>query len=627
MASLNPGVLLRLLQDIDRSGNSPRRPLQHGPPAVLQVTGIVPAVAGSDLSPDRGFYVKVSDSSHCAYVSLPADLNDLILADRLQLGQLIHVRRLDPASPVPVLREFRLLEGRHPCLHDTVDLTRGPSRPAAPSATPPRPPPEKNKRQLHCRSNSFAGDRSGAAGMSSLSFTAEKRGRRSSDILNELKKFSVACMDENIYDSDDSRISYPSSPASSRFSYTSTSSSSSFSSSSSSSFSSASSACTMRPRKSWDATGRIPERRRGMEPTVPSQSASVSCDSHWKDYSALVSPNRFAQHVSSTPQDDASWALSACPTNTQRSVKALVVSAKRKLPDSDKACTESDKMGVISALQPPSLMKHAKVMLRQRDSTLQAAVDALLEASAAEKLSECFSMYSELQSDRDGDPRHTVNGSLTFHHKLAETRLIAQALARSSQPNSCSCNSSSPAPLRSVARVASERQRCATSWIKAALKSDLSRLAAQQKTASELHEAPPSNADVLSPTTHSHRPKNTASSMGSNSLLLASSALQCEYNRWFLRYIDKFLDSIQGETGYGACELEVASLLCQLKRVDDWLNDVTSKEVTEDEAEACERVRRKIYGILLRHVESAAIALESMSTPEEEMDRDLMLCG
>ncbi|XP_065001839.1 uncharacterized protein LOC135634989 [Musa acuminata AAA Group] len=613
MASLSPGVLLRLLQDIDRSDNSPRRPLHHAPLAVLQVTGIVPAVAGSDLSPDRGFYVKVSDSSHCAYVSLPADLNDLILADRLQLGQLIHVRRLEPASPVPVLREFRLLEGRHPCLHDTVDLTRGPSRPAAPSATPPRPPPEKNKRQLHRRSNSFAGDRSGAAGMSSPSFTAVKRERRSSDVLNELKKFSVACMDEDIYDSDDLRISYPSSPASSRFSYTS-SSSSSFSSSSSSSFSSASSSCTVRPRKIWDATGRIPERRRGMKPSVPSQSASVS-------------PNRFARHVSLTPQDDASGAPSACPTNTQRSVKAPVGSAKRKLPDSDKACTESDKMGVISALQPPSLMKHAKVVLRQRDSTLQAAVDALLEASAAEKLSECFSMYSELQSDKDGDPRHTVNGLLTFHHKLAQTRLIAQALSRSSQPNSCGCNSSSPAPLTSVARVASERQHCATSWIKAALESDLSRLPEQQKTASEPQEAPPSNADVLSPTTHSHRPKNTASSMGSNSLLLASSALQHEYNRWFLRYIDRFLDSIQGETGYGACELEVASLLCQLKRVDDWLNDVTGKEVTEDEAEACERVRRKIYGILLRHVESAAIALESMSTPEGEMDRDLMLCG
>ncbi|CAL9083882.1 unnamed protein product [Musa textilis] len=577
MESLNPGVLLRLIQDIDRSGNSPRRPLRHAPPAVLQVTGIVPAVAGSDLSPDRGFYVKVSDSSHCAYVSLPADLNDLILADRLQLGQLIHVRRLEPASPVPVLREFRLLEGRHPCLHDT-----------------------KNKRQLHCRSSSFAGDRSGAAGMSSPSFTAEKRKRRSSDILNELKKFSVARTDEDNYDSDDSRISYPSSPASSRFSYTSSSSSSS------SSFSSASSSGTMRPRKSWDAMGRIPEGRSGMKPSVPSQSAGVS-------------PNRFAQHASLTPQDDA--------TNTQRSVKALVGSAKRKLPDSDKACAESDKMGVISALQPPSLMKHAKVVLRQRDSTLQAAVDALLEASAAERLSECFSMYSELQSDKDGDPRHTVDGLLTFQHKLAQTRLIAQALSRSSQPNSCSCNSSSPAPPRSVAGVASERQRCATSWIKAALESDLSRLPEQQKTASEPQEAPPSNADALSPTTHSHRPKNAASSMGSNSLLLASSALQYEYNRWFLRYIDKFLDSIQGETGYGACELEVASLLCQLKRVDDWLNDVTRKEVTEDEAEACERVRRKIYGILLRHVESAAIALESMSTPEGEMDRDLMLCG
>ncbi|URD96453.1 hypothetical protein MUK42_31552 [Musa troglodytarum] len=583
MASLSPGVLLRLLQDDKSSSNPPRRPL-HATPAVLQITGIVPAVAGPDLCPDKGFYIKVSDSSHSIYVSLPADLNDLILADRLQLGQLIQVRRLEPASPVPVLRDFRLLAGRHPCLH--------------------------KKRQLHSRTHSSVGDRISEAGMSSPSFApsptnraAKRRERRSSDVLHELQKFTVPCMDEDTYESDDSRFSCTSSPASSRFSYA----SSSFSSPSPS---------TAKARKSWHASGRITEWRREAKPTVQSRSASVS-------------PSRLAHQARLMPKDDAP----ACQRNTEKALKVLGNSGKWKLPDSDKACTEisstttttsfcSSDGGVLWTSLPPNLMRHGKEVLRQRDSSLQAAIDALLEASAADKL---IDTYSELQSDKDGDPQLVVNRFLNFHQTLAQARLIAQSLERSTQLSSCNCN---PASARSVGKVAAERKSCATSWIKAALESGLVRFPTQVKALPETSEAPP---------THGGRTK-TSLAKGS-SLLLASNTLQHEYNRWFLRYIDKFLDSIQSQTGYDGCELEVAGLLCQLKRVDDWLNSITSKEISswprdrlrdgvpseEDEAEACERVRRKIYTVLLRHVESAAIALESMSTPDEEQDRELML--
>ncbi|CAL9084626.1 unnamed protein product [Musa textilis] len=606
MASLSPGVLLRLLQDDKSSSNPPRRPL-HATPAVLQITGIVPAVAGPDLCPDKGFYIKVSDSSHSIYVSLPADLNDLILADRLQLGQLIQVRRLEPASPVPVLRDFRLLAGRHPCLHDTVDLICA-APAASSSATPPLPPPEKKKRQLHSRTHSSVGDRISEAGMSSPSFApsptnraAKRRERRSSDVLHELQKFTVPCMDEDTYESDDSRFSCTSSPASSRFSYA----SSSFSSPSPS---------TAKARKSWHASGRITEWRREAKPTA-----------------RLM------------PKDDAP----DCQRNTEKALKVLGNSGKWKLPDSDKACTEisstttttsfcSSDGGVLWTSLPPNLMRHGKEVLRQRDSSLQAGIDALLEASAADKLIECLrqmscvllgicSTYSELQSDKDGDPQLVVNRFLNFHQTLAQARLIAQSLERSTQLSSCNCN---PASARSVGKVAAERKSCATSWIKAALESGLVRFPTQVKALPETSEAPPS---------HGGRTK-TSLAKGS-SLLLASNTLQHEYNRWFLRYIDKFLDSIQSQTGYDGCELEVAGLLCQLKRVDDWLNSITSKEISswprdrlrdgvpseEDEAEACERVRRKIYTVLLRHVESAAIALESMSTPDEEQDRELML--
>lgn len=130
------------------------------------------------------------------------------------------------------------------------------------------------------------------------------------------------------------------------------------------------------------------------------------------------------------------------------------------------------------------------------------------------------------------------------------------------------------------------------------------------------------------PYVSSFKPMTNAVCKGS-SLLVASNALQCEFNRWFLRYLERLLDSVSG-SGSDLCEAEVAALLCQLKRVDDWPNNITSKDLSwprdrgrdntsttkGEEVEACQRVRRKIYGILLRHVESAANGLESLSVPD-----------
>jgi hypothetical protein len=66
MASLTPGVLLKLLQHI----NSDVKVTGEHRSALLQVISIVPALAGSELWPNQGFYLKVSDSSHATYVSL-----------------------------------------------------------------------------------------------------------------------------------------------------------------------------------------------------------------------------------------------------------------------------------------------------------------------------------------------------------------------------------------------------------------------------------------------------------------------------------------------------------------------------------------------------------------------------
>lgn len=118
MATLTPGVLIKLLQHI----NSDVKVTGEHRSALLQVISIVPALAGGELWPNHGFYIKVSDSSHATYVSLAEEHDDLILSDKLQLGQFIHVDRLEAGSPVPLLRGVRPLPGRHQCMGTPEDL-------------------------------------------------------------------------------------------------------------------------------------------------------------------------------------------------------------------------------------------------------------------------------------------------------------------------------------------------------------------------------------------------------------------------------------------------------------------------------------------------------------------------
>ncbi|XP_004305766.1 PREDICTED: uncharacterized protein LOC101315368 [Fragaria vesca subsp. vesca] len=118
MASLTPGVLLKLLQSM----NSNIKVLGEYRSVLLQVISIVPALSGSELWPNQGFFVKVSDSSHSTYVSLSKEDNELILNNKLQLGQFFYVDRLEAGTPVPILQGVRPVLGRHPFVGNPKDL-------------------------------------------------------------------------------------------------------------------------------------------------------------------------------------------------------------------------------------------------------------------------------------------------------------------------------------------------------------------------------------------------------------------------------------------------------------------------------------------------------------------------
>ncbi|MFQ6662730.1 hypothetical protein Gotur_030483 [Gossypium turneri] len=110
MASLTPGILLKLLQSM----NSSARVAGDHRSGLLQVIGIVPALAGSDeLWANHGFYVQLSDSLNSTYVSLSDRDSELILSNRLQLGQFVYVDRFHFESPVPRVSGIRPIAGRH----------------------------------------------------------------------------------------------------------------------------------------------------------------------------------------------------------------------------------------------------------------------------------------------------------------------------------------------------------------------------------------------------------------------------------------------------------------------------------------------------------------------------------
>ncbi|KAJ6427160.1 hypothetical protein OIU84_022714 [Salix udensis] len=118
MESLTPGVLPKLLQ----STNSNGKVRGEHRSVLLQVISIVPALSGSELWPNKGFFIKVSDSSHSTYVSLSTEDNELILNNKLQLGQFFYVDRVEAGTPVPILVGVRPVSGRNPFIGNPKDL-------------------------------------------------------------------------------------------------------------------------------------------------------------------------------------------------------------------------------------------------------------------------------------------------------------------------------------------------------------------------------------------------------------------------------------------------------------------------------------------------------------------------
>ncbi|CAL5072001.1 unnamed protein product [Urochloa decumbens] len=634
--ALRPGTLQRLLRPPDPSDDddsaavpTPRsRPRGARDRVLLQVTNITPALSGADpFSGHHGFYLRLSDSSRSCYVSLHADHDDLILANGLHIGQIIEVGSLMPSVPAPVLRDFRVLPGRYPCVHQPPDSGDDgevkevvSERPRRPSPTPPLP----ERRAAPARqggSPSSIGHRHRSKSITNLSEAgspASAAARRRENVLRNLdsprslrKIVSVPSVDGTSTDDDDT-------------------------SDVSSSYSSLSTA-----RRNWDFTGSVKDvrpvaPRRRSNSVSPSKSSS-KLTAHQND--AAIDPLESVRRKAEKAFKVLSRRNSHATSNTPRE-SSCAAAAPQSAPSSGIKWCENN---VLWSSLSSSLVRHGKEAMKQRDMALQAVLDGLLEATATEKLIKCLSKYSELQSDKDDDPKELIDRFLKFSQELDRAIFTAQSQVRFTQAKACRCSTSSASP-RAATKSALDRKQSAISWVRAAIEADLSPFSSHTRASSESAKAPVSEPKPVSPlfcskpkcncNSRSSKKNADGSTEGSNlnAALDLATAMRSDCNRWFLKYIDKFLDDIESETAYATCDSQVAGLLQQLKKVDDWLNRVVRHErmfpidrgskdsvlSEEEESDACERVRRKIYGALLRHVQYAAMALEGISSVTDE---------
>ena len=102
--------------------------------------------------------------------------------------------------------------------------------------------------------------------------------------------------------------------------------------------------------------------------------------------------------------------------------------------------------------------------------------------------------------------------------------------------------------------------------------------------------------------------------------------VQLEAQKWFLHFMEGALDSgfrvsvsggangmEEGKVVSRADNSQIASMLSQLKHVNDWLDQVwEGVDLKMGETKAW--LKRKIYEFLLQHVESAASALGNVSS-------------
>ncbi|CAA7036571.1 unnamed protein product [Microthlaspi erraticum] len=591
MAELRSGVLFKLLEEM--GVGKVRRDVDHRP-VLLQIRSIVPVLAAGGLWPNKGFFLRISDSTHSMYASLPQEDNDLVLYDKLQIGQLIFVEKLEFAYPVPTIKGIRPTPGRRPCTGDPVDLIpkeRIEKFCVSLTETEQSYNEHQVKKPRRTRWNNASVSELNLGLSKNLTSVMEEKDDTESIVSSCSSSLSSAARRRSwIGLDDDNRMSFDPS--------------------------------RIKNHDHHDIKLHVSRARRfsAASPSPSTRSCGVI-----EERSSSITRRRRDGVVSPSP----TWAKSLSYGSGSQKSKNLLPPKSNTLESSEsisrkRSWTETE---ILWNSLPPKVVDLGKEILRQRDNAIRAASQALLEASAAERLLKCLRSYSEL-SERRMQHQHNqqlpIGEFLSFQDELSKSKLIIQSLSTEKTDHSCKSN---------TVKTGNERREKATQWIKTALATDLKPVSL---SASKPTQSPGKKGLTLIAQEIDYNEDNTSKrDLGSGERKERLSRASCELRNWlkeegrswYLSRVEKYLDEISNGTKWREMSSQqVGETMYQIKRVSDWLDAIIKRDdeeedeevgmmmITESETEACGRVRNKIYRILLKHVETTSLLSHQRST-------------
>ncbi|KAK6945987.1 Protein of unknown function DUF936, plant [Dillenia turbinata] len=595
--SLESGILVKL---IDQIGVNENEASEDPKPVLLQIRSIIPVMADDDLLwPNKGFYLKVSDSSHAAFVSLPHEHDDWILRNELQIGQFIYVQKIKSSYPLPIIRGLDLVPGVHPLIGSPKDIVVKTKLPNFEDQSADNDDRKKVSRHGNYRSVS-----------------ASKTRPRGSNLLPRKSDAGPGFVDKDV-DLNSTRSS------------------------------TCSASMQKIKRRSWNGAEIARVKEVSDSPLVKDRPL---CRAHSAGVSRVpsityeISDGNLVSSVGRQRLD-----VSPSTKSTKSSIKFKNRTSENKGGEPQRPSMVPTKDTILTKTSiswnaiPPNLEKLGKDVYRHRDMALAVAVEALQEACVAERLIKCLRcIFSELQSSNMDHLQISIDKFLILQDNLTHTRLIIQSLQHITSLQSSDADTTSLYSINEVLKLASERKKNAASWIQAAMESDLSPISSSSTTSKTANTRKKSISLSVSTKSksasivgnqrkigdHQRGLETEGKNADENVKVSASFAsdlakrMQVECRRWFLDYIEKFLDGVKEKTICMESHRQVAEMMHQIKRISDWLDTyVSCKDHVEEnnvldeiEVEACGRVRNKIFEVLLSNVERSAIALESMDS-------------
>ncbi|KAL5863491.1 hypothetical protein ACOSQ3_001005 [Xanthoceras sorbifolium] len=264
---------------------------------------------------------------------------------------------------------------------------------------------------------------------------------------------------------------------------------------------------------------------------------------------------------------------------------------------------------------PPAIQDLGKEAVCHRNVALLAAILALEEASALEAVIYCLQAFSELcNSSQKVSAGPLAEQFLDVHQSMQKAVVVINSLINRNIPEA---KSSTRGSLQSLSPDVYNTltSKNAASWVHAAIETDLSKFSLFRKPENNetvngekyhyviLENTPKfMNCENHSPSLKkqllpSIKKMNTERKEGYKGSKLKEAASLAEKlllvsHQWFLKYIEDSLNLRFGLSRDGSSE--IAGLLRQLKRVNEWLDELARVRVEADDR--IQDLRKKLYG-------------------------------